>query len=160
MASFHFSAQVIGRGKGRSAVAAAAYRAGVRLRDDAAGIAHDYRRRRGVVHSEIIVPDGAAAWRKDAQLAREINVALPHELSVEERRSLLQGFVREQFVARGMVADLAIHEPVDGDARNHHAHILLTLRQATPDGQACQSDLASCPFHSEKQKTELTDVNT
>lgn len=150
MASFHFSAQVIGRGKGHSAIAAAAYRAGARLRDEGTGIEHDYRRRQGVVHSEIMVPEGAAAWlsdreklwnhvhaverRKDAQLAREINVALPAECSAEERRALLQGFVREQFVARGMVADLAIHEPVTGDQRNHHAHILLTLRQATPDG--------------------------
>lgn len=150
MASFHFSAQVIGRSKGRSAIAAAAYRAGARLKDEATGEEHDYRRRRGVVHTEIMVPDGAAAWladreklwnhvhqierRKDAQLAREINLALPHELSDEERRTLLQAFVREKFVARGMVADLAIHAPVDGDQRNHHAHILLTLRQATRDG--------------------------
>lgn len=150
MASFHFSAQVIGRGKGRSAIAAAAYRAGAQLRDEGAGIEHDYRRRRGVEHTEIMAPEGAAAWlsdreklwnhvhaierRKDAQLAREINLALPAECSAEERKELLQGFVREQFVARGMVADLAIHAPIDGDARNHHAHILLTLRRATPEG--------------------------
>lgn len=150
VASFHFSAQVIGRGKGRSAIAAAAYRAGTRLRDEAAGIEHDYRRRTGVVHTEIIVPDGAAAWladrqklwshvhqievRRDAQLARELNVALPFELSADERRELVLGFVREHFTARGMVADIAIHEPGSGDQRNHHAHIMLTLRQATPDG--------------------------
>lgn len=150
MASFHFSAQVIGRSKGRSAIAAAAYRAGTRLRDEGSGIEHDYRRRSGIAHSEIIVPEGAAPWladreklwnhvhqverRRDAQLAREINLALPHELSADERRALVTGFVREQFTALGMVADLAIHEPVSGDQRNHHAHIMLTLRQATPEG--------------------------
>ncbi len=150
MASFHFSAQVIGRGKGRSAIAAAAYRSGAQLADERAGVAYDYRRRRGVVHSEILVPEGGALWlgdreklwnhvqaierRKDAQLAREINMALPHELPAEERRNLVLGFVREQFVARGMVADVAIHEPTEGDPRNHHAHVMLTLRRATAAG--------------------------
>lgn len=150
MASFHFSAQVIGRGKGRSAIAAAAYRSGSRLTDERSGVDYDYRRRKGVVHTEIVVPDGAAPWladrarlwnhaeaierRKDAQLAREINMATPAELSADARRDLVLGFVREQFVARGMVADVAIHEPIDGDPRNHHAHVMLTLRRATADG--------------------------
>lgn len=150
MASFHFSAQVISRGKGRSAIAAAAYRSGSRVTDERSGIDYDYRRRKGVVHTEILAPDGAAGWlsdraklwnhaqaiekRKDAQLAREINIALPHELPSAARRELVIDFVREQFVARGMVADVAIHEPIDGDARNHHAHVMLTLRRATADG--------------------------
>ena len=150
VASFHFSAQVISRGKGRSAIAAAAYRSGARLTDERSGVDYDYRRRKGVVHTEIVAPEGAAPWlsdrgrlwnhaqavekRRDAQLAREINMALPHELSAEARRDLVLGFVREQFVSRGMVADVAIHDPIDGDARNHHAHVMLTLRRATAEG--------------------------
>lgn len=150
VASFHFSAQVIGRAKGRSAIAAAAYRAGERLRDDQTGAEHDFSRRQGVVHKEIMLPDGAAPWladrqtlwnhvhhietRRDAQLAREINLALPHELTAEERLALLRDFVRAELTVRGMVADLAIHAPTDNDPRNHHAHVMLTLRKATPTG--------------------------
>lgn len=153
MPSYHFSAQVIGRAKRRSAIQAAAYRAAACLRDEASGEVHDFSRRRGVAHAEILTPDGVPDWmrdrqelwaavergerRKDAQLAREINMALPHELSAGERLELVRGFVLEQFVARGMVADLALHEPVPGkgdDPRNFHAHVMLTLRQATRDG--------------------------
>lgn len=153
MPSYHFSAQVIGRGKKRSAIQAAAYRAGACLRDEDRGEVYDFSRRRGVVHSEVLVPEGAPDWmrdrqqlwqsvergecRKDAQLAREINMALPHELSAGERLQLVREFVLEQFVSRGMVADLAVHEPVPGkgdDPRNFHAHVMLTLRQAMPDG--------------------------
>jgi hypothetical protein len=153
VASYHFSVQLISRSRGQSALAAAAYRAGARIRDERTGDAHDYSRRRGVVHSEILVPTGAASFlkdreklwnhveqlegRRDAQLAREINLALPHELDTETRRKLLLNFVQEAFVSRGMAADVAIHAPVPekGDhPHNHHAHILLTLRQATPLG--------------------------
>lgn len=100
---YHFSVQVIGRSRGQSAVAAAAYRAGERLLDQRTGDVHDYSRRRGVVYSEVLLPTGAAPhlrdrerlWheverlevRKDAQLAREINLALPHELNVNARRN-------------------------------------------------------------------------
>lgn len=153
MASYHLSVQIISRSAGQSSVAAAAYRAGERLKDERAGITHDYSRRRGVIYSGILVPPGAAPslsdrsalWneverlegRRDAQLAREINLALPHELDAGARRELLLNFVQEAFVSRGMVADVAVHEPVleKGDhPHNHHAHILLTLRQATPSG--------------------------
>ena len=153
MASYHFSAQIIGRKSGRSAVAAAAYRAGARLIDSRRGQVCDFTRRRGVAHTEILVPEGAADWladrerlwnhveaierRTDAQLAREINMALPHELTAAERLELVRGFVREQFVSRGMVADIAIHEPVTekgDDPRNFHAHVLLTLRQGEAHG--------------------------
>ena len=134
-------------------IAAAAYRAGIRLRCEQSGRVADYRSRRGVGHTEILFPAGGASWladrerlwncveamerRVDAQLAREVNLALPHELSDAQRLALLRGFVWEQFVARGMVADIAIHHPVPekgDDPRNHHAHILLTLRQATAEG--------------------------
>lgn len=134
-------------------VAMAAYRAGVLLKDERRGVEADYRRRRGVVHAEIMAPDGAAEWlydretlwnavermeqRRDAQLAREINMALPHELSDEERLELVCEFVRDEFVALGMVADFAIHAPVPekgDDPRNYHVHVLLTMRQADGGG--------------------------
>lgn len=149
MASYHLSAQPVKRSEGRSVVAMAAYRAGVLLRDERRGLDADYRRRRGVVHAEILAPDDAPEWlldrqslwnavermevRRDAQLAREINMALPHELSDAERLELVRSYVSQQFVALGMVADFAIHAPVvekGDDPRNHHVHILLTLRQA------------------------------
>jgi hypothetical protein len=153
MASYHFSAQLIQRSKGRSAVAAAAYRSGSVLADNRTGQRFDFSRRRGVVSSEILAPDGAAdflkqretLWnhaeamekRKDAQVAREINLALPHELDAKQRRETLLNFVREAFVDRGMVADVAVHAPVPekGDhPDNHHAHIMLTMRRATTTG--------------------------
>jgi hypothetical protein len=131
----------------------AAYRAGQKLTDETSGRVADFSGRRGVVHSEIMAPEGSAPWlrdrerlwnyvekielRKDAQLGREINLALPAELSDAERLELVRTFVAEQFVALGMVADIAIHQPVPekgDDIRNHHAHVLLTLRQATAEG--------------------------
>lgn len=153
VASYHLSAQPVKRSEGRSVIAMAAYRAGERLTDERRGIVADYSRRRGVAYAEMLIPDGAANWlrdrgklwncaerlegRSDAQLAREINIALPHELTDAQRLALVRAFVREQFVALGMVADVAIHRPVaekGEDPRNHHAHILLTLRQATAQG--------------------------
>ena len=153
MASYHLSTQLVKRSEGRSVVAMAAYRAGERLHDDRRGVDVDFRRRRGVVHTEILAPEDAAEWlldreslwngvermeiRRDAQLAREINIALPHELEPDERLALVRGFVLEQFVALGMVADIAIHAPVvekGDDPRNFHAHVLLTMRQAGGGG--------------------------
>ena len=78
----------------------------------------------------------AAEKRKDAQLARDITLALPHELTPAQRLALVRGFIASAFVALGMVADIAIHAPCrrDADARNHHAHILLTMRAIEGDG--------------------------
>lgn len=156
MAIFHLSAKVMSRSQGRSAVAAAAYRHAVYLRDDRTGEAFDFRRKRGVDRSEILAPIGAPEWmrdrsklwngvegaehRRDAQLAREIEVSIPRELSRDEAWSTIRDFVNEQFVSRGMVADIAIHkvrssessEAFDGFDR--HTHIMLTLRRLTPDG--------------------------
>jgi Ti-type conjugative transfer relaxase TraA len=151
MAIYHLSAQVISRGAGRSVVAAAAYRAASRLEDARTGVAHDFTRKEQVVHAEVLLPAGApAAWsdrgvlwnaveageqRKDAQLAREVEFALPRELSQAEGIALARDFVREQFVARGMVADLCVHAPLGEDGQTKpHAHVLLTLRQAGPEG--------------------------
>jgi hypothetical protein len=157
LAVYHFEAQIISRehdGRRRSVVAVAAYRAAERLEDRRQGQVFDYRAKRGVVHQEILLPKGAAKWlgkretlwnhveklekRRDAQLAREINVSLPHELTPEERLALIRGFVMEEFVTRGMVADLTLHDPVPGesDDRHFHAHVLLTLREAHGNGLA------------------------
>jgi len=151
VAIYHLSAKTIGRSAGRSATAAAAYRSGVEIADARTGQTHDYTRKAGVLHSEIMAPTDAPDWahdrsalwnaveaaekRKDAQLCREMVVALPAELDADQQLGLVRGFVQEQFVARGMVADLAVHAPSrEGDERNHHAHILLTMRSLGPDG--------------------------
>ena len=147
MAIYHLSAKVHTRTSGASAVAAAAYRAREHLVDERTGEAHDYQRRGGVDGAEIHAPDNAPAWardrsrlwneveaverRKDAQVAREVVVALPVELTQEQRRALVRDFVRDEFTARGMVADVAFH---GGSSNNPHAHVLLTTRQIGPDG--------------------------
>jgi hypothetical protein len=151
MAQYRFSSQIIGRRTGRSAVAAAAYRAGASLADERTGEVHDFSRRGGVLHTEIMAPDLAPDWmrdrqrlwnaveiaerRGDAQLSREVQLSLPHELTDEQRLALVREFVGSQFVARGMIADVAIHAPGrEGDDRNHHAHIMLTMRELTGEG--------------------------
>lgn len=151
VAIYHFSAKLISRSRGRSATAAAAYRAGLNIADERTGERHAYARRSGVLDHAVLTPARAPAWaqesttlwnaveqfekRKDAQLAREVIVALPHEFSLEQNRELLHAFVQEAFVARGMAAQVNIHAPDRaGDNRNVHAHILLTTRQITRDG--------------------------
>ena len=125
MATYHFLAKVIQSSKGRSVVAATAYRAAEALHDEKLGRTHNYLAKPGVVHSEILLPVGAperwrdreALWnevtrierRHDAVLAREIEVSLPRELGQAEAIALARDFVREQFVTRGMVADLNVH---------------------------------------------------
>lgn len=149
MADYRLSANIIKRSNGQSSVASAAYRSGTRLVDERTGEIHDYTRKQGVIHSEVMAPadatpdwmyDRAQLWnaveaierRKDAQLSREIQLSLPYELTDEQRYDLLRGFVQEQFVDRGMIADVAIHAPSDqGDQRNHHAHVMLTMRELT-----------------------------
>ena len=151
MAIYHFDASMISRSKGRSATAAIAYRAAERIEDRRTGEVHDYTRKHGVLHTEIIVPDNAPAWvhdrsalwnaveqsetRVNSQVAREVRVALPSELTTAQNADLVRAFVREQFVARGMIADVALHAPGrEGDQRNHHAHIMLTTREIGPEG--------------------------
>ncbi|WP_323718698.1 MobQ family relaxase [Paracoccus aminovorans] len=151
MAIYHLSAKVISRAGGRSSVAAAAYRTAGRLRDDRQGLEHDYSRKGGVVHSEIMAPENAPDWmrdrdqlwnaveavekRRDAQLAREIEVALPRELDRGERLELLRGFVQREFVDRGMIADVAVHEGKARDGQGQpHAHVMLSMRELTGEG--------------------------
>ena len=151
MAIYHFSAKVISRAGGSSAVAAAAYRSASRLHDERLDRAHDFSNKAGVVHSEVMVPDGAPeGWRdretlwneveakevrKDAQLAREVEFAIPRELSQTDGVALARSFVQREFVAKGMVADLNVHWDVgaDGEAKPH-AHVMLALRAAGPEG--------------------------
>ncbi|HXQ47352.1 MAG TPA: MobQ family relaxase [Caulobacteraceae bacterium] len=151
MASFLCQVQTIQRAAGRSAVAAAAYRSGVCLVDDRLAMEFDFAAKDGIEHSEIMAPANAPAglmergalWnaaekkdaRKDAVPAREVLVALPHELDFEQRRELVREFVRDHLVARGMIADVAMHTPgKQGDQRNFHAHIMVTTRTVGPDG--------------------------
>ncbi len=142
---------MISRSQGRSATAAIAYRVAERIEDRRTGLVFDYSKRGGVDHTEILAPDHAPDWvrdrselwnrveesetRKNSQVAREVRVALPAELTHEQRVALVREFAQAQFVDRGMVADIALHAPGrDGDERNHHAHILLTTREVDADG--------------------------
>jgi len=151
VAIYRLSASYVKRSEGRSVVAVAAYRAGVALDDERTGQSFDYCRRRGVLHAEILAPAIAPTWirdraqlwnrieaverRKDAQLAREIQLALPHELDHGARVELVRGFVTAELVSLGMVADVALHAPGGrGDDRNFHAHVLLTLRPVDGEG--------------------------
>jgi len=147
MAIYHCAAKVISRSAGRSAVAAAAYRAGADLYDERLETEHCYAKKKGVVHSEIMAPPDAPAWvlerqslwnaveasekRRDSQLARDFDLALPVELSLPQRLALVRGFVQEQFVDRGMVADYSIHED---NPQNPHCHLMTTMRTIDAEG--------------------------
>ncbi|MCJ8142166.1 Ti-type conjugative transfer relaxase TraA [Ancylobacter sp. A5.8] len=150
MAIYHLHVKVIGRKAGSSAVASAAYRSASRLRDARIDRVQDFSSKRGVVHSEVLMPDGAPeAWRdrerlwndveafelrKDAQLAREVEFALPREMSEAQGIALARDFVEAEFVDLGMVADLNVHWDVgeDGMAKPH-AHVMLTMRSVEED---------------------------
>lgn len=151
MAIFHFAVKSLSRGKGHSASAAAAYRAGIALEDPSTGLRHDYTRRAGVVSVDMLAPDGAPAWaqdpaqlwanvethetRKNARVAREVVIALPHELDAEQRRDLAQDVGRLLVERYGVAVQIAVHAPdKGGDDRNHHAHLLMTPRTVGPDG--------------------------
>lgn len=142
MAIYHCQAKSISRAAGRSATAAAAYRAGELIHDERTGEAHDYGKKRGIEYKEIITKDGSkisrsALWncaenaekRRDAKVAREWEIALPAELSPDQQRELARAFARELVARYGVAADLCVHAPSrGGDERNAHAHILTTTR--------------------------------
>ncbi|PPJ46400.1 Ti-type conjugative transfer relaxase TraA [Rhizobium sp. KAs_5_22] len=152
MAIYHCSMKPVARSGGRSAVAAVAYRTASRLLNERDGLVHDFTRKSGVVHTEIVLPDGVEAdwardrsnlWnavefaekRKDARVAREFEIALPHELSAAERLSLTRDFVRDLANRYGAAVDFAIHQPgSEGDVRNIHAHVLMTTRTVEANG--------------------------
>ncbi|OYV54105.1 MAG: MobA/MobL family protein [Acidiphilium sp. 20-67-58] len=151
VAIYHLSVKTVSRSSGRSAVAAAAYRSGIRLACERDGRTHDYTRKRGVVESFIVAPAGAEAWasdrsalwnraeaaetRKNSTVAREYELALPAELPEGERVALARRFAETVVERFGVVADVALHEPYrEGDERNWHAHILTTTRAANENG--------------------------
>ena len=148
MAIYHCSIKIVSRGKGKSAVAAAAYRSGETLTNNYDGVTHDFTRKGGIVHTEILLPphappdfaDRSTLWNsvekiekaKNSQLAREIEIALPVELDKEQQIQLVREYVEENFVSVGMCADFAIHNKQDG---NPHAHIMLTMRPLEQSGE-------------------------
>ena len=157
MAIYHVSFNSVSRSSGHKASAAAAYRAGEKLQDEKYGLTHDYSNKKGVVSSGILAPENSPEWAKnrerlwneveksekrvDAQLAREIEVALPRELEKKQQQELLNGYLKENFVQKGMVADWAIHESKSRDGKtNPHAHVLLTMRPIDADGFSAKKD--------------------
>lgn len=151
MAIYHFSAKIISRSNGSSALASAAYRSAERLHDERLDRDHDFSNKAGVVHSEVLLPDGATEhlsdrqtlWnaveakevRKDAQLAREVEFAIPREMTEQQGIDLARDFVKAEFVERGMIADLNVHWDIGEDGlAKPHAHVMLTMREVSEDG--------------------------
>jgi Ti-type conjugative transfer relaxase TraA len=151
MAIYHFSVKVISRAAGRSAVAAAAYRSADRLHDERLDRDHDFSNKSGVVYSEVLLPEGAperlsdraTLWneveatekRKDAQLSREVEFAIPREMTQQQGIELARDFVSQEFVERGMIADLNVHWDIGADGlAKPHAHVMLTMREVGEDG--------------------------
>src|SRR6516165_8111896 len=151
MAIYHLHVKVIGRKSGSSAVASAAYRSASRLRDERLDRNHDFSAKRGVVHSEVMLPENAPeTWsdrerlwndveafevRKDAQLAREVEFALPREMTWVQGIELARDFGRAEFVDRGMIADLNVHWDMAEDGMpKPHAHVMLTMRAVDDNG--------------------------
>ncbi len=152
MAIYHLSTKPVSRSSGRSAVASAAYRCAVLLVNHRDGLVHDFTRKEGVEHIEIVLPQGVSAdwaldrsklWnaaefaekRKDARVAREFEIALPHELSTEGRLKAAQAFAQDLANRYGAAVDFAIHSPSEhGDIRNYHAHVLMTTREVGKAG--------------------------
>jgi hypothetical protein len=148
MAIYRLEAKIISRGGGHSAVAAAAYRTGTKIRDERSDRLHDYSNRtKYVVESVILRPDNSPEWtaktsslwntveqaekRKDAQLAREFILAVPKELNAKQQFELAAGWAQKELVGKGMVAEVSLHNPTSG--KNPHVHILTTMR--TIDGE-------------------------
>jgi ATP-dependent exoDNAse (exonuclease V) alpha subunit len=155
MAIYHLSVKPVSRGSGRSATAASAYRSASRILDESSGEVFDYLRKRGVEYAEIVLPNDASSdvhcwardrerlWnaaecaesRRDARVAREYEVALPHELTRLQRVELTRAFAAELAARYGCAVDFAIHRPHrEGDERNFHAHILATTRRIQASG--------------------------
>ena len=149
--TFHFSISMISRGKSKSAVASAAYISCEKIKNEWDGEVHDYHNKKGLLHSEIFLPENVPIALKDrttlwnsvelnekasnAQLARNFIISLPKELSFEENKKLITDFIQENFVSKGMIADLAIHDESDEENNNIHAHIMTTLRPINEKGE-------------------------
>lgn len=164
MAIFHFSAKTVSRSEGRSSVAAAAYRSGECLTDERTGEISDYRRKGGVVAGDVVLPDGktmlrSQLWnaveakhkRGDALVAREFELALPHELSDDQRAALVGVYARELADKYGVAVDWNIHSP-GGDELNHHAHVMLAACYCAPDGTMGKKAVELDPIHCARAK--------
>ena len=153
MSLYHFSVKQVSRGKGQTVVGSAAYISGQKLHNDYYEEIHDYTRKQGVIYDEIMLPDFVpdrfsdrqTLWNevefaekgKRAQLAYSFNIALQNELTMEENVKLAREFCREQFVSRGMIVDMAVHEGESSDpeiADNPHFHVLVPIRPMNTDG--------------------------
>ncbi len=188
MAIYHLSIKAISRKAGRSATGAAAYRAGDRIYDERTGMTFDYTHKNGVLHSELLLPGGEQAdrgafWnglelhhkRQDAIVAREVEVALPSELSAAQRQELAVGFARELADRYGVAADVALHAPRPiSDAElarnphqyhetdpalgrhngNWHAHILLSACYVSPEGTLGRKAVELDPIHCQRHRLE------
>ncbi|HES5051301.1 TPA: MobA/MobL family protein, partial [Streptococcus pyogenes] len=148
--SFHFSVNIISRGKGKSAVASAAYISGEKIKNEWDGVTYDYTKKQGVISKEIYLPDHAPEEYKDrktlwnsvelfeknsnAQLARNFIISLPKELSIEENKKMIEEYVQNNFVKEGMIVDLAIHDESREGNQNIHAHIMTIVRPINEDG--------------------------
>ncbi|HKT72091.1 MAG TPA: MobQ family relaxase [Steroidobacteraceae bacterium] len=173
MAIFRLDIKSIGRSEGRHATAAAAYRSGERIRDERTGQVFNYSRRNDVIHKEILLPqelaeqpmewarDRVRLWnaaeqaetRKNARVARELQIGLPPELSAEDRLKLARAFSQEISDRYRVAVDLAVHAPRTGsDPRNHHAHLLLTTREATPAGLGGKAGIDLSAAEREKRR--------
>lgn len=171
IAIYHLSVQIISRSDGRSSIAAAAYRSGTKIDSEWDGLTYDFTRKNWIEHSEILLPahapdsykDRSVLWNAveqaeksgNAQLAREVEIALPAELSLPKQRELIRSYVNENFVAKGMCADISIHNPpvtnshgvpIDYEGnktkdrsrmifQNPHAHVMLTMRALNEQGK-------------------------
>ncbi len=166
MSIYHLSVKVIGRSAGRSATGAAAYRCAEKIPDERTGLIHDFTRKQGVEHTELILPgtlavDRAVFWnqvefhhkRGDSVLSREVEVALPSELTADQRKELALEFARELSCRYHVAADVAIHAPSrDGDERNHHAHIMLSACLVEPDGRLGKKAAELDPIYCQKHR--------
>ena len=150
-ASYHLSVKTIKRSAGRSATAAGAYRAGERIECQREGRVHDYTAKRGIEETFILTPKDAPSWaqdrsalwnaaeesetRRNSVTAREWELALPSEISAEDRSQITREFAEELVSRYGVAVDVAIHAPHrEGDQRNHHAHVLTSTRKLEPEG--------------------------
>jgi ATP-dependent exoDNAse (exonuclease V) alpha subunit len=176
VAIFHLQISSVARAAGRRATAAAAYRAGERIRDERSGGLHNFSRRQDVVHTEIFLPgqfdSTTSSWARNreklwnvaehaekshnARVAREYQVTLPAELNSAQRVALARSFAREMAERYKVAVDLAVHEPrAGGDPRNFHAHLLSTTREVTPAGLGAKAGL---DMHAqERRRRELPD---
>jgi ATP-dependent exoDNAse (exonuclease V) alpha subunit len=151
VAIYHLTVKCMSRSRGQSATASAAYRSAARIHDERTGELHDYSRKSGVLHRELVVPAGAPDWarqrerlwnaaeaaetRKNSTVAREFEIALPSELKPQERTALAVDFARAIAAKHRCAVDVSVHRPGrGGDTRNHHAHLLCTTRRLTPEG--------------------------